>query len=317
MEANAAATHLVDAFLEMMTAERGAAQLTLDAYRRDLADFFEFAAARKMAPLSAASSLIRDYLAAMTRRGLSSRTLARRLSTLRQFFRFLCAEKVRDDDPCTAIDSPRQGVTLPKFLTEEEVEALLAAAHARRCGRGSGRPDAVRLVALLELLYATGLRVSELVALPVGAAQSERRSLVVRGKGGRERMVPLSGPAIAALEDYRAVRERYLRPGRDSRFLFPSRAASGHLTRHRLGQMLKGLAIEAGIDPVKVSPHALRHAFASHLLARGADLRAVQKMLGHADIATTQIYTHLLDEHLKRTVDKHHPLARPQAPARS
>lgn len=313
---NDVGVRFVETFLEMMAAERGAAPLTLEAYRRDLADFADFAAARKVSPVRAGPTLIEDYLAALTRRGLSARTLARRLSTLRQFHRFLCAEKTREDDPCTAIDSPRQGLALPKFLTEQEVEALLAAAHARRRGVRGARPDALRLAALLELLYATGLRVSELVALPLSAVQTERRVLVVRGKGAKERMVPLNEPAIAALAAYHKVREHYLRRGRESKCLFPSHAASGHLTRHRLAQMLKGLAAEAGIAPEKVSPHVLRHAFASHLLARGADLRAVQKMLGHADIATTQIYTHLLDEHLRRAVGRHHPLARRSAPGR-
>lgn len=300
----------VEAFLEMMAAERGAAPLTLDAYRRDLAAFVAFLRARNDDALAAERARIQDYLASMARAGRTSRTVARRLSTLRQFYRFLCEEGVRADDPCTTIDSPRQGFTLPKFLSESEVEALLGAARARLSGKPKDLPEALRLIALLELLYATGLRVSELVALPAAAIQGDLRAVVVKGKGGKERMVPLSEPAAEACVAYRRVRARFLGRGTESRYLFPSRSASGHLTRHRFAQLLKELAQEAGVDCAKVSPHSLRHAFASHLLARGADLRAVQKMLGHADIATTQIYTHLLDQHLRSTVRQHHPLAR-------
>ena len=299
----------IDAFLEMMAAERGAAALTLDAYRRDLVDYAKMLATREAVPASADADLIRAYLASMARAGLAARTVARRLSTLRQFYRFLAREKIRTDDPCATIDSPRQGLILPRYLSEDEVGRLLQAARSRvKRGRRTVA-DARRLVALLELLYATGLRVSELVALPLSAVQGKRQSLLVRGKGSKERMVPLSEPAARAVAAYSKIRESFLRAGTESDFLFPSRSASGHLTRHRFAQMLKELAVQANIDTEKVSPHALRHAFASHLLAGGADLRAVQKMLGHSDIATTQIYTHVLDERLKATVRDYHPLA--------
>jgi integrase/recombinase XerD len=245
---------------------------------------------------------------------MAPRTAARRLSTLRQFHRFLFGEGLRADDPTAGLDSPRQGRTLPKVLSETEVEALLAAARARPGAAGA------RLVALLELLYATGLRVSELVALPAAAAARDPRVLIVTGKGGKERMVPLSEPARDALKRYRAAagkRERGASteapaapaPRAPGKWLFPSRGAAGHLTRQRVAQLLKELAVAAGIDPAKVSPHVLRHAFASHLLDHGADLRAVQMMLGHADISTTQIYTHVLDARLKALVRDRHPLS--------
>ena len=296
----------VENFLEMMAAERGAAVNTLDSYRRDLEDFAGFAQTRKHAPEDADAALVRGYLARLVKAGMAPRTSARRLSTLRQFFRFLYAERIRDDDPSAAVDSPRQGRSLPKYLSEDEVEALLAAAHARQGA------DGARLVALLEVSYATGLRVSELVGLPTAALSRDRAVLIVRGKGGKERMVPLSEPAGEALNAYTRVREGFMPKGETAaaarRWLFPSRARQGHLTRARFAQMLKELAMEAGIDPARVSPHVLRHSFASHLLAHGADLRSLQQMLGHADIATTQIYTHVLDERLKALVEDAHPL---------
>ncbi|HER27487.1 MAG TPA: tyrosine recombinase [Rhodospirillales bacterium] len=240
--------------------------------------------------------------------GMAPSTSARKLSALRQYFRFLVAEGYRQDDPSAAIDSPRQGRSLPKYLNEDEVDQLLRAAANRR---GS---DGKRLVALLEILYATGLRVSELVGLPLAALSRDGTMLIVRGKGDKERMVPLSEPATQAVEIYRQVRQTFL-PKRKSqvsdKYLFPSRAKQGFLTRARFGQLLKKLAVEARLDPDRVSPHVLRHSFASHLLAHGADLRSLQQMLGHADIATTQIYTHVLDERLKRLVAEAHPLAGP------
>jgi integrase/recombinase XerD len=296
----------VESFLEMMAAERGAAANTIESYRRDLEDFAGFAAARKHAPEDADSALLRGYLARLSKAGMAPRTSARRLSALRQFFRFLYAEGIRGDDPSAVVDSPRQGRSLPKYLSETEVEALLGAAHAREGA------DGARLVALLEILYATGLRVSELVGLPTAAVSRDGAVLIVRGKGDKERMVPLSEPAGEALAAYKNVREGFMPGNRTgaaaSRWLFPSRARQGYLTRARVGQMLKELAIEAGIDPGRVSPHVLRHSFASHLLAHGADLRSLQQMLGHADIATTQIYTHVLDERLKALVEDAHPL---------
>ncbi|MBV9522658.1 MAG: tyrosine recombinase [Alphaproteobacteria bacterium] len=287
----------------MLAAERGAARLTIAAYRNDLADFARYLARSGTAVEAAGIVQLRSYLARLAAAGMAARTSARRLSALRQFYRFLVAEGVRADDPTATLDAPRLGRPLPKLLGEAEMTALIAAA------RREGGPEGTRLVAIVELLYATGLRVSELVALPVTRLREER-FLIVRGKGGKERLVPLSLPARAALAAYAAVRGTFLREGETSRFLFPSRGAEGHLTRRRCGQLLKELAIAAGLDPARVSPHVLRHAFASHLLAHGADLRSVQQMLGHADIATTQIYTHVLEEQLKSLVQNHHPLAR-------
>ncbi len=299
--ASADARH-VETFLEMLAAERGAARLTIEAYQRDLADFAAFLAARGERLAAADAEAIRAYLSHLAAR-MAPGTSARRLSCLRQFYRFLFAEDVRDDDPTAAIDSPRRAKPLPKVLSEDEVERLLAAARNREGAGGA------RLLALVELLYATGLRASELVTLPLAAVRTDSRFLVVRGKGGKERLVPLGEAAEKAVAVYREVRDRFVRPGARSRWLFPSRGASGHLTRHRLGQLLKELAPASGIEPRRLSPHVLRHAFASHLLDHGADLRAVQKMLGHADIATTQIYTHVLDARLRALVRDHHPLA--------
>ena len=296
----------IDAFLDMMVAERGAAANTLESYRCDLEDFRAFVASRKRIAEDASQAHIRGYLKRLSEAGMAPSTSARRLSTLRQFFNFLCQERIRDDDPTAALESPRQGRPLPKCLSEEEVNRLLEKANART------GPEGLRLVALLEILYATGLRVSELVGLPLSALSRDGRMLVVRGKGDKERLVPLSEPAVDALDAYLAVHERFLPSGRRGAAvgqLFPSRAKQGFLTRARFAQLLNELALEAGIDRKRVSPHVLRHSFASHLLAHGADLRALQQMLGHADIATTQIYTHVLDERLKALVNQSHPLA--------
>jgi integrase/recombinase XerD len=329
------ASRYLEAFLEMLAAERGAATNTIDSYRRDLDDFAAFATMRNVRPEDVDGRILRDYLARLTQAGMSASTSARRLSALRRFFRFLHGEGVRGDDPTTTLEGPRTTRPLPKYLSEAEVEKLLAAARARTGAEGA------RLVALLEVLYATGLRVSELVALPLSALPREGRMLIVQGKGGKERMVPLSEPAETALAAWRSVRERFIsgRPGRsaaidnargdsparaakakarakspaggrDSPWLFPSRGAGGHLTRARFQQLLKELAVAAGVPPRRVSPHVLRHSFASHMLAHGADLRALQQMLGHADIATTQIYTHVLEDRLKALVAASHPLAR-------
>ncbi len=286
----------------MLAAERGAAALTIEAYRRDLADFGTHLGSCGASLAAADAAAVRSYLGRLAARVAAS-TAARRLSCLRQFYRFLYAEGVRADDPTATIDSPRRTRPLPKVLSEDEVDRLLAAAQDRDGAEGA------RLVALIELLYATGLRVSELVALPLAALRGEPRLLMVRGKGGRERMVPLGEAAARAVVAYLEVRDRFVPAGAASPWLFASRGASGHLTRHRVGQLLKELAGTVGIEPRRVSPHVLRHAFASHLLAHGAGLRAVQKMLGHADIATTQIYTHVLEARLKALVHDHHPLA--------
>ena len=293
-----AARH-VEAFLEMMAAERAAAANTLDAYRRDLDDFGDFLMSYGVSEHQADSAMLRDYIGQMKMRGLAARTAARRLSTLRQFHQFLFAEGVRGDDPSQVIDAPRLGQPLPKYLSEAEVDALIET--ARRKEDVTGR----RAQALVELLYATGLRVSELVGLPVSAVARNPETLIVRGKGSKERMVPLGDPARQAIAAWLAVRQP-----KASRWLFPGLGQSGHLTRTGFAKMLDDLAIDAGLAPSRVSPHVLRHSFASHLLAHGADLRSVQQMLGHADIATTQIYTHVLDDRLKNLVARHHPLAR-------
>ena len=305
----------VDAFLDMLVAERGAAANTRQAYARDLSDLAGFLA-RKKTPLAKASTDdLRAYLHSLStpttqgaKKGMAPRSVARRLSALRQFYGFLVSEQRRCDDPSATLDSPRQGRPLPKYLSEQEVTALIDTAHRRQ------GPEGRRLAALLETLYATGLRVSELVGLPLSAVDREGRFLTVRGKGGRERLVPLGAPARDALAAYLAVRDRFLGPRPRSRpqpWLFPSvTAGGGHLTRQRFGQLLKDLAVDAGIVPSRVSPHVLRHAFATHLLDHGADLRAVQGMLGHVDISTTQIYTHVQTARLTRLVEAHHPLAR-------
>jgi integrase/recombinase XerD len=286
-----------------MAAERGAAQRTLEAYRNDLVDFAASLAPRGLAVEAADTAALRAYLGRLETAGYSPRTTARRLSVLRQFHKFLFLEGVRPDDPSASLDAPHLGRPLPKIVGESEVERLLAAARRRE------GPEGTRLVCLVELLYAAGLRVSELVGLPLAAATGGRRFLLVRGKGDKERVVPLGQPAQAALADYLAARAHFLREGEASPWLFPSRGEEGHLTRQRCGQLVKELAVEAGIDRRRLSPHVLRHAFATHLLEGGADLRSVQAMLGHADIVTTQIYTHVQTERLKTLVETHHPLA--------
>ena len=291
-----------DAFLEMLAAERGAALHTLDAYRRDLADFADSCRARSIAEAGAED--VRRYLARLDSAGMSPRTAARRLSALRQFYKFLLGEGMRDDDPTARIDGPRLGRPLPKPLGEAEITQLIETA---RCDTS---PEGLRLIAIVELLYASGLRVSELVSLPLAAVRRGEPVLTVRGKGGKERLVPIGAAARAAIQAWLPARAAMLGEGKASRFLFPSRGAAGHLTRVRCGQLLKALAVAAGIDPDRLSPHVLRHAFATHLLAHGADLRSVQQMLGHADIATTEIYTHVEIGRLTELVTTHHPLAR-------
>jgi integrase/recombinase XerD len=287
----------------MMAAERGASENTCLAYQRDLQDFTGWLAMRPHDVTEADSADIRDFLTALARRGLAPSSSARKLSSLRQFFKFLHGDGYRDDDPTAVIDSPRQGRSLPKVLSEAEVDALLVAARNAKGAAGD------RILAMMELLYATGLRVSELVGLPLNAVTGDRQVLLVKGKGNKERMVPMNGEARAALNAYLAVRITFLPESTESRWLFPSRGKEGHVTRRRFAQMLGDLALAAGLEPHRVSPHVLRHAFASHLLANGAELRLVQQMLGHADISTTQIYTHILDARLKSLVGDMHPLA--------
>jgi integrase/recombinase XerD len=306
--ASATSSRYLEAFLEMLVAERGASGNTLDAYRRDLLGFLNHARELGKDFLTADSDCLRQYMHAQAKAGMSARTTARRLSALRQLFQFLFAEGFRPDNPSLAIDRPKQRQSLPKYLSEEEVDRLLAAAGARQGN------DRTRAIALLEILYATGLRVSELVGLPLSALDRDGKTLIVRGKGGKERMVPLTEPAIDALAAYTADRDRFApaagRGRASSPWLFPSRSRQGHLTRVRFGQLLKEMAAAAGIEADRVSPHVLRHSFASHMLARGADLRSLQQLLGHADIGTTQIYTHVLDARLQTLVRKAHPLAR-------
>jgi integrase/recombinase XerD len=294
----------LEAFLEMLAAERGAARLTIAAYRNDLSHLARFLLVRKTALEAADEASLHAYLAAATTAQLAPRSLARRISAIRQFYKFLFVDGVREDDPTVGVDTPRLGRPLPKLLSEGEIEALLAAARDWRGNEGT------RVLAVVELLYATGLRISELVTLPYAAGLRDPRFLLVRGKGGRERVVPLGEPARQALARYLECRARFLAGGRPSRWLFPSRGGYGYLTRQRCGQLLKQLAVRAGLDPARLSPHVLRHAFASHLLDHGADLRSVQQMLGHADIATTQIYTHVLSDRLRQLVQTAHPLAR-------
>lgn len=298
-------------FLDMLMAERGAAAHTIEAYSRDLSAFLAFLAGKRVTARDATADAIRAYLAELSRKGLAPTSRARKLSAIRQFFRFLLGEGLRKDDPTSAIDSPKLGRPLPKLLSQSEVEALLdtASRAAAAADEGGAERRAVRLYALLETLYATGLRVSELLALPRGVLVADDRVLTIKGKGGRERLVPLNDAARNALLRQLSVLEADDRQGKaSSAWLFPS-AGGQHLTRQRFGQELKELATEAGIEPSRVSPHVLRHAFASHLLEHGADLRTVQQLLGHADISTTQIYTHVIEERLRRLVEEHHPLA--------
>ncbi len=304
----------IELFLEMLGGERGAAKNTLDAYRRDLEHFADFLRSKSLEISGVRPEHISAYLKFTSEEGLAATSRARRLSAIRQLYRFLTAEEIVETDPALGFSGPRRERTLPKTLSVAEVEHLLDTAASRTKGvSGRDRVRALRLYALLEILYATGMRVSELVGLPRTVLQGDDRVLTIKGKGGRERIVPLNAKARAALQ-------RYLNIGRDgendaapmltTRWLFPSKGVEGHLTRQRLGQELKELALDAGLDPERISPHVLRHAFASHLLDRGADLRAVQQLLGHADISTTQIYTHVLEERLKRLVHDHHPLAK-------
>jgi integrase/recombinase XerD len=301
-----AARHL-EAFLEMLAAERGAARNTLAAYRADLADWFAHCQARGLSPVAAATADLQGFLRGLADRGLAPRSQARRLSALRQFHRFLAQEGVRRDDPTELIATPRAGPSLPRALSEAEVETLIAAATQLPGYRGAEARAAI------ELLYSAGLRASELVSLPTAALREDQPLLAIRGKGGRERLVPISARARAAALVARAALAEAGRPGatgpRAQRWLFPSRAAAGHMTRQTLGLLLKDAAAAAGLDAARVSPHVLRHSFASHLLGRGADLRSLQLLLGHADIATTQIYTLVLEARLRALVEAHHPLA--------
>ncbi len=310
--ATLSAEDAVALYIDMLASERGASRNTLDAYRRDLADYTGCLRALRKTPANASADSIRAFLVDLDERGLKATSAARKLSAVRQFHRFLYIEGHCRTDPSAAIEGPRRGQALPKVLSIAEVDRLLAQAHA---GIGDeGQPLARRLIGarmacLLEMLYATGLRVSELISLPVSAARTRERFLIVRGKGGKERLVPLTEAARDAARSFLALRESGPHETARAAWLFPADSASGHITRQAFARDLKELAIRAGLAPERVSPHVLRHAFASHLLHNGADLRVVQELLGHADIATTQIYTHVLDERMKEMVRDLHPLA--------
>jgi integrase/recombinase XerD len=323
---------LIELFLDMLAAERGAGTNTLTAYARDLADFSAHLVASTRSIATASTDDVRGYLQALSGRGFAAASMARKLSAIRQLYRFLYAEGRRRDDPAAIIEGPKRGRPIPKVLSIAEVDRLLTAARAATI---SGQPlaealRALRLTCLVELIYATGLRVSELVALPASAAERNARMLIVRGKGGKERLVPLNEAAKRAMDEYRALLAQAAGEGKagaaksgaaktgvlksgmlKSKWLFPSFGESGHLTRQHFARDLKALAAKAGLQAAQVSPHVLRHAFASHLLHNGADLRVVQTLLGHADISTTQIYTHVLEERLKSLVRDLHPLTDP------
>ncbi len=311
MASRAAASddRLVDLFLDMQAAEHGAGRNTLTAYRNDLADLTAHLHAGGRSIANASTKELRGFLVSLAERGLKPSSMARRLSALRQLFRFLYAEGKRTDDPAAVLEGPKRGRPLPKVLSIAEVDRLLKLAHADVEDSKlspSAHLRAARLLCLLETVYATGLRVSELVALPASAARRDQRMLVVRGKGGNERLVPLNQAAKRAMSDYLALRSE---GKKQSKWLFPSFGEAGHLTRQHFARELKALGARCSIAGERLSPHVLRHAFASHLLHNGADLRVVQALLGHADISTTQIYTHVLEERLKQLVRDLHPLA--------
>jgi integrase/recombinase XerD len=307
-------TRLTSLFLDMLAAEQGAGDNTLSAYRRDLEDLSAFIAGCGQSFAGVETEALRDYLADLDRRGFKSSSVARRLSAMRHLFRFLLNERIRGDDPAAILSGPKRGRSLPKVLSIADVDRLLVCAKQLiDAPKASQRLRAMRLYCLLEVLYATGLRVSELVALPLSAARRDARMIVVRGKGDKERLVPLNEPSKQAMADYlaamQASRQQNKSSAAASKWLFPSFGDSGHLTRQHFARELKELAAAAGLAPRLVSPHVLRHAFASHLLHNGADLRIVQTLLGHTDISTTQIYTHVVEERLKSLVRDLHPLA--------
>lgn len=307
---------LINLFLDMLAAEQGAGVNTLDAYRRDLTDLSDFLGRKGQSFAGAQTDVLRDYLADLDVRGFKSSSVARRLSAMRHLFRFLLSERIRAEDPAAILSGPKRGRGLPKVLSISDVDRMLTRAKELTEAENASpqqRLRAMRLYCLLEVLYATGLRVSELVALPLSAARRDARMIMVRGKGNKERLVPLNEASRQAMADYLAAMEA-LRPESkknvaSSKWLFPSFGESGHLTRQHFARDLKELAAASGLAPRLVSPHVLRHAFASHLLHNGADLRIVQTLLGHTDISTTQIYTHVVEERLKSLVRDLHPLA--------
>ncbi len=291
----------VGAFLASMAAERGAAKNTLDAYRRDLSDYEASLGAGGLTPATVQRQDVEGYLAGLATQGLATSTCARRLSAVKQLHAFLYAEGIRDDDPAAPVRGPKKPRRLPKTLSTDDVSRLIAAAH------DGESLAALRQACLVEVLYATGLRVSELVSLPVAQVRRNPQMIRIKGKGGKERLAPLSDRARAAIAAYLPLRDGG--KDKDSPFLFPSRGKLGHLTRERFYQMIRELALKAGLDPAGISPHTMRHAFATHMLANGADLRVIQTLLGHADIATTEIYTHVMEDELRDLVLDKHPLA--------
>jgi integrase/recombinase XerD len=302
--------HWVAAFLQAQAAEQGAADNTLAAYARDLDDFTGWLTGANLSPATAQQPDIERYLVHLDAQGLAKSTRARRLSAIKQLYRFAFEDRLRTDNPAMRIKGPGRDARLPKTLSEAEVDQLLEAARSH----GRAVQDRIRNTCLMELLYATGMRVSELVSLPVAAARGNPQMLLIRGKGGKERMVPLSPPARTALSDWLSQLDKITEAARakgraPSPFLFPSSGKLGHLTRHWFYMLIKDLAVAGGVSPAKVTPHTLRHAFATHLLANGADLMAIQTLLGHADVATTEIYTHVLEARLQALVLQHHPLA--------
>ena len=302
---------LIELFLDMLAAERGAGENTLAAYRNDLEDLSAHLRASRSTIANATTDSLRKFLASLAERGFKSSSLARRLSAVRQLYRFLYSEGKRSDDPAAVLEGPKRARSLPKVLSIADVDKLLKTARANSDNAEQPplqRLRAARLLCLLEVVYATGLRVSELVALPAAAARRDQRMLVVRGKGGKERLVPLNKQAKRAMAEYLELRGKAERD-KESKWLFPSFGEQGHLTRQHFARELKTLGATCGIHSSRLSPHVLRHAFASHLLHNGADLRVVQTLLGHADISTTQIYTHVLEERLKTLVRDLHPLA--------
>ncbi|HEY0124683.1 MAG TPA: site-specific tyrosine recombinase XerD [Rhizobium sp.] len=306
-------TH-VEAFLEMMSAERGAAVNTLQSYERDLDDLHSFLSEHSVRLTEAGSNDLGAYLSSLSRQGFKPSSQARRLSAMRQFYKFLYAEGLRTDDPTGVLDAPKKGRALPKTMGVEEVTRLLTQAEKEAAEESPDQLQRLRMLVLLELLYATGMRVSELVTLPAKVLDQEGRFLMIRGKGNKERLVPLSQSAIAALKTYGKLQAEVAATARqpvpESPWLFPAASRQGYLPRQVFARDLKDLAIRAGLTPSLISPHVMRHAFASHLLANGADLRVVQELLGHSDISTTQIYTHVLEERLHQLVQTHHPLAK-------
>jgi integrase/recombinase XerD len=303
----------VEAFLEMMSAERGAAVNTLISYQRDLDDLHSFLHERKQRLLEAQSADLGAYLSHLGKRGFQATSQARRLSAMRQFYKFLYAEGLRTDDPTGILDAPKKARPLPKIMAVADVTKLLTRAETEAATEGPGQLGRLRMLVLLELLYATGMRVSELVTLPAKVLDQEGRFLIIKGKGNKERLVPLSHSAIRALKTYGEVLAAETKAGREhanAQWLFPSNGKEGHLPRQVFARDLKDLAARTGLSSASISPHVMRHAFASHLLQNGADLRVVQELLGHSDISTTQIYAHVLEERLRELVETHHPLAK-------